>query len=46
MLYTLRFFSSSKCSLFHIANFFGSYIIHDLYTGRAEIKKKISAPKS
>ena len=33
------FFSSSKCSLFHNANFFGSCIIHILYTGCAEIKK-------
>ena len=39
MLYTLRFFSS-KCSLFHNANFFGSCIIHILYTECAEIKKK------
>ena len=31
------FFSSSKCSLFHNANLFGSYIIHILYTGCAEI---------
>ena len=31
MLYTLRFFSS-KCSLFHNANLFGSCIIHILYT--------------
>ena len=38
MLYTLRFFSS-KCSLFHNANLFGSYIIHILYTGCVEIKK-------
>ena len=38
MLYTLRFFSS-KCSLFHNANFFGSCIIHISYTGCAEIKK-------
>ena len=30
MLYTLRFFSS-KCSLFHNANLFGSCIIHILY---------------
>ena len=45
MLYTLRFFSSN-CSLFHNANFFGSCIIHILYTGCAEIKKKIiPAPK-
>ena len=39
MLYTVRFFSS-KCSLFHNANFFGSCIIHILYTVCAEIKKK------
>jgi len=30
-------FSSSKCSLFHNSNLFGSCIIHILYTGRAEI---------
>ena len=39
MLYTLRFFSS-KCSLFHNVNLFGSYIIHILYTECAKIKKK------
>jgi len=39
MLYTLRF-SSSKCSLFHNANLFGSCIIHILYTECAQIKKK------
>ena len=39
MLYTLRFFPS-KCSLFHNANLFGSCIIHILYKGCAEIKKK------
>ena len=45
MLYTLHFFCS-KCSLFHNANFFGSYIIDILYIGCAEIKKKIiRAPK-
>ena len=46
MLYTLRFFSS-KCSLFHNANLFGSCIIHILYTWCAKIKKKklIPAPK-
>jgi hypothetical protein len=33
-------FFSSKCSLFHNANLFGSCIIRILYTGRAEIKKK------
>ena len=38
MLCNLRFFSS-KCSLFHNANLFGSCIIHILYRGCAEIKK-------
>jgi len=32
----LRFFFSSKCSLFHNANLFGSCIIHILYTGCAK----------
>ena len=40
MVYTLRFFFSSKCSLFHNSNVFGSCIIHILYTGCAKIKKK------
>jgi len=44
MLYTLRFFPPSKRSLFHNANFFGSCIIHILYTGCAKIKKKIIIP--
>ena len=41
------FFFSSKCSLFHNANLFGSCIIHISYTGCAKIKKKkiIPAPK-
>ena len=39
------FFSLQKCSLFHSANLFGSCIIHILYTGCAEIKKIIPAPK-
>ena len=39
MVYTLRF-SSSKCSLFHNSNLFGSCIIHILYTWCAKIKKK------
>jgi len=39
MVYT--FFSSSKWSLFHNSNVFGSNIIHILYTGCAKIKKKI-----
>jgi hypothetical protein len=30
-------FFSSKCRLFHNANFFGSCIIHILHTGCAEI---------
>ena len=34
------FFLSSKCSLFHNANLFGSRIIHILHTGCAKIKKK------
>ena len=39
-------FFSSKCSLFHNANLFGSCIIHILYTECAKIKKKIiPAPK-
>ena len=33
-------FFSSKCSLFHKANLFGSSIIHILYTGCGKIKKK------
>ena len=44
MLYTLRFFSS-KCSLFHSANLFGSCVIHILYTGCAKIKKNNSGAK-
>ena len=43
-LYSPLFFSS-KCSLFHNANLFGSCIIHILYTECAEIKKIIPAPK-
>ena len=35
-VYTLRFFSS-KCSLFHNSNLFGSCIIHILYTVCAKI---------
>ena len=44
MVYTLRFFSS-KCSLFHHSNLFGSCIIHILYTGCAKIKKIFPVPK-
>jgi len=39
------FFLSSKCSLFHNANLFGSCIIHILYTGCAKIKKNNSCAK-
>jgi len=34
------FFFSTKCSLFHNSNIFGSCFIHILYTGCAKIKKK------
>jgi len=44
MVYTLRFFSS-KCSLFHNSNVFGSCVIHILYTGCAKIKKNNSGAK-
>jgi hypothetical protein len=37
MLHTLRFFSSSKCRLFHNATFYGVCIIHTLYTECAKI---------
>jgi len=39
------FFSSSKCSLFHNSNVFGSWIIHILYTGCVKLKKIIPSPK-
>jgi hypothetical protein len=39
MVYILSFFSS-KCSLFHNSNVFGSCIIHILYTVCDKIKKK------
>ena len=39
------FFFSSKCSLFHNVNLFGSCIIHILYTGCAEISKNNSGAK-
>ena len=38
-VYSPFFFSSSKCSFFHNANFFGSCIIHILYTGVLKLKK-------
>jgi len=44
MVYTLRF-SSSKCSLFHNSNLFGSFLIHILYTGCAKIKQNNSGAK-
>ena len=34
------FFFSPKCRLFHNANFFGSCVIHILYTECAKIKKR------
>ena len=37
MLHSLHFFFSSKCHLFHNATFFGSCVIHILYTGCAKI---------
>ena len=46
MLYTLRFFFSSKCSLFHKANLFGSCIIHILYTGVLKLKNNSGAKGS
>ena len=45
MVYTLRFFFSSKCSLFHNSNVFGSCIIHILYTGVLKLKKNNSGAK-
>jgi hypothetical protein len=45
MIHTLRFFFSSKCSLFHNTNVFGSCIIHILYTECAKIKKNNSGAK-
>ena len=38
-------FSSSKYSLFHNSNVFGSYLIHILYTGCAKIKRNNSGVK-
>jgi len=45
MVYTVRFFFSSKCSLFHNSNLFGSCIIHILYTGVLKLKKKFRRQK-
>ena len=44
MLHTLHFFPS-KCRLFHNATFFGSCVIHILYTECAKIYKKKSGAK-
>jgi len=38
-------FSSSKCTLFHNSNVFGSCTIHVLYTVCAKIKKKFRRQK-
>jgi len=38
MVYTLRLFFSSKCSLFHNSNVFGSCIIHILYIYSTNIR--------
>ena len=45
MVYILRFFPSSECSLFHNYNVFGSCIIHILYTGVPKLKKNNSSAK-
>ena len=37
------FFFSSKCSMFHNANLFGSCIIHILYTGMLKLKRNSGA---
>jgi len=44
MVYNLRSFSS-KCSLFHNSNIFGSCFIHILYTGCAKIEENNSGAK-
>ena len=41
-IYSPFFFLSSKCSLFHNSNVFGSSIIHILYTACAKILKNNS----
>ena len=45
MVYAVRSFFSSKCSLFHNSKVFGSCIFHILYTECAKIKQMIPAPK-
>jgi len=44
-VYSPFFFLSSKYSLFHNSNVFGSRIIHIVYTGCAKIKKNNSGAK-
>ena len=44
MVCTVRFFSS-KCSLFHNSNVFGSCIVDILYTGCAKIKNNSGAKR-
>jgi len=43
--YIISFLFSSKCSLFHNSNLFGSFIIHMLYTDVLKLKKKSSAKR-
>jgi len=45
MVYTLLFFSLQNSVCFIILTYFGSCIIHILYTGCAKIKKKIRRQK-
>jgi len=45
MVHTFRFFFSSKCSLFHNSNIFGSCIIHILYTGVLKLKNNSGAKR-
>jgi hypothetical protein len=45
-IYILSVVFSSKCSLFHNSNVFGSCIIHILYTLYDKNKKIIPAPKA
>ena len=44
-IYFQFFLLSSKCSVFHNSNVFGSCIIHILYKECAKIKTIIPAPK-
>jgi len=45
MVYTLRFFSSSKCSLFHNSNVFGSCLFTFYIQGVLKFKKNNSGAK-